>query len=62
MRHSIDANNFELKTALIHMVEQYQFGGAPTDDPNLHLEVFLKIYNALKYNGATGGCAYSPSC
>ena len=38
IRHqSIDANNFELKPALISMVQQQQFKGNPLEDPNGHL-------------------------
>ena len=38
IRHqSIDTNNFELKPALINMVQQQQFGGSPSEDPNRHL-------------------------
>ena len=33
----IDANNFELKPALIPMVQQNQFTGHPPEDPNEHL-------------------------
>jgi Retrotransposon gag protein len=49
----VGANNFELKPALINMVQQHPFNGLPNDDPNLHLSVFLKIYNTLKVNGVT---------
>ena len=37
---TVDANNFELKTALIIMVQQHQFTGHPTEDPNEHLGRF----------------------
>ena len=30
---TVDANNFELKPALITMVHQHQFTGHPTEDP-----------------------------
>jgi len=33
----VAANNFELKAALISMVQQSQFGGSPMEDPNQHL-------------------------
>ncbi|XP_075499196.1 uncharacterized protein LOC142537576 [Primulina tabacum] len=42
-RGTIVANNFELKPALINMVQQNQFGGAATADPHLHLQTFLEI-------------------
>ena len=40
---AIDANNFELKPALITMVQQNQFTGHPTEDPNEHLGWFLRM-------------------
>ena len=33
----IEANNFELKPALITMVQQHQFTSHPFEDPNEHL-------------------------
>ena len=37
---TVDANNFELKPTLITMVQQHQFTGHPTEDPNEHLGRF----------------------
>lgn len=51
-RPMIDANNFELKPSLLSMIQQNQFGGAPTDDSNLHLELLLEFCKTLKFNGA----------
>ena len=48
---AIDANNFELKPALITMVQQNQFTGDPTEDPNEHLGQFLRMANTVKFNG-----------
>ena len=48
---AIDANNFELKLALITMVQQNQFTGHPSEDPNEHLGRFLKMANTVKLNG-----------
>ena len=48
---AIDANDFELKLALITTVQQNQFTGHPTDDPNEHLRQFLRIANTVKLNG-----------
>ena len=48
---TVDANNFELKPALITMVHQHQFTGHPTEDPNEHLGRFLKMANTVKLNG-----------
>ena len=50
---TVDANNFELKPALISMVQQSQFGGTPLEDPNLHLSVFIKMCDTLKLNGVS---------
>ena len=47
----MDANTFELKPALITMVQQHQFTGHPTEDPNEHLGRFLRIANTVKLNG-----------
>ena len=48
---TVDANNFELKPALITMVQQQQFTGHPTEDPNEHLGRFLRMANMVKLNG-----------
>ena len=48
---AIDANNFELKPALITMVQQHQFTGHPTEDLNEHLGRFLRMANTVKLNG-----------
>ena len=47
----MDANNFELKPALITMVQQHQFTGHPTEDPNEHLGRFLIMVTTVKLNG-----------
>ena len=48
---AIDANDFELNPALITMVQQNQFTGHPTENPNEHLGRFLRIANSIKLNG-----------
>ena len=48
---TVDANNFELKPVLITMVQQHQFTGHPTEDPNEHLGRFLRMANTVKLNG-----------
>ena len=48
---SIEANNFELKTALITMVQQHQFTCHPSEDPNEHLGRFMRMANTVKLNG-----------
>ena len=34
---AIEANNFELRPALITMVQQHQFTRHPSEDPNEHM-------------------------
>ena len=50
---AIAANNFELKATLINMVQQQQFGGMPSEDPHLHLAIFLACCDTFKANGVT---------
>ena len=38
----VEGNNFEIKPALIYLVQQNQFSGSPTEDPNLHIYTFLR--------------------
>ena len=47
----IEANNFELKPALCTKVQQNQFPGHVTEDPNDHLGRFLRMANTMKMNG-----------
>ena len=47
----IKANNFELIPALITMVQQHQFIGHPSEDPNEHLGRFLRMVNTVELNG-----------
>ena len=47
----IEANNFELKPALITMVQKNQFTGHPSEDLNEHLGRFLRMANTIKLNG-----------
>ena len=48
---SIDANNFELKHALISMVQQQHFRDNPSENPNGHLSNFLELCSTIKMNG-----------
>ena len=48
---AIDANDFELEPALITMVQQNQFTGHSTKNPNEHLGRFLRIANSIKLSG-----------
>ena len=48
---AIEANNFELKPSLINMVQQNQFTGHPSEDPNEHMGRFMRMANTIKLNG-----------
>ncbi|XP_031120813.1 uncharacterized protein LOC116024050 [Ipomoea triloba] len=47
----VEANNFEIKPAIIQMVASDQFGGSPMEDPNAHITKFLRICSTFKMNG-----------
>ena len=49
--HVVDANNFELKPALITMVQKNQFTRHPYEDLNVHMGRFLRMANTIKMNG-----------
>uniref|UniRef100_A0A803MXF6 Retrotransposon gag domain-containing protein n=1 Tax=Chenopodium quinoa TaxID=63459 RepID=A0A803MXF6_CHEQI len=53
VRPSVQANNFELKLALIHIVQQDQFGGSPAECPLEHLANFLEKCDTIKINGVS---------
>ena len=46
----IEANNFELKPALITMMQQHQFTGHPSKDSNERLGRFMRMENTMKLN------------
>ena len=48
---AIEANNFELKPTLITMVQQHQFTGYPSEDPNKNMGRFMRMANTVKLNG-----------
>ena len=48
---AIEANNFELKPSLIKMVQQHQYTGHPSEDPNEHMVRFFWMENTIKLNG-----------
>ena len=53
-RPAIQANNFEIKSAIIQMIQQtVQFGGLSQEDPNVHIANFSGICDTFKHNGVT---------
>ena len=50
-QHAIEANNFELKSVLITMVQQHQYTGHPSEDPNEQMGRFLGMANTVRLNG-----------
>ena len=46
-----EANNFELKLALITMVQQHRFTGHPSEYPNEHMGRFMRMATTVKLNG-----------
>ena len=48
---AIEADNFELRSALITMVKQHQYTGQPNEDPNEHMGRFMRMENTVKMNG-----------
>ena len=47
-------NGFELKPALINMVQASQFYGKAHEDASAHLQHFLEIYSTFTIKGVTG--------
>ena len=52
-RPPIQANNFELKSVTVQMLQNILFHGLPHKYPNMHLTNFLKVCDTIKYNGVT---------
>ncbi|KAL8123349.1 hypothetical protein AgCh_011350 [Apium graveolens] len=50
---TIEATNFEIKPALLTMIQQNQFVGLPSEDPTLHLQRFQQLCSTIKYRGVT---------
>ncbi|KEH37634.1 hypothetical protein MTR_2g043690 [Medicago truncatula] len=47
---TVEGNNFEIKPALLNLVQQNQFSGSPTEDPNLFISSFLRLSGTIKEN------------
>jgi len=50
MYATVEDDNLEIKPALLNLVQQNQFSGSPTEDPNLHISTFLRLTGTLKEN------------
>src|SRR4030065_1168930 len=48
---AVEANNVKIRPALLNIVQQNKFSGLPSEDPNLHLSSFLRVWGTLKANG-----------
>ena len=52
-RPPIQANNFELKSVTLQMLQNILFHGLPNENPNMHLTNFPEVCDTIKYNGVT---------
>ncbi|KAH9657995.1 hypothetical protein KPL70_023310 [Citrus sinensis] len=54
VRPDVQADNFELKPMMFQMFQTVrQFNGLPSEDPHLHLKLFLEVSDAFKIAGAS---------
>ena len=52
-RRPIQANNFELKSVTLQILQNILFHGLPNENPNMHWTNFLEVCDTIKYNGVT---------
>ena len=52
-RPPIQANNFELKTVTLQMLQNIQFHGLLSENPNMNLTNYIEVCDTVKYNGVT---------
>ena len=51
IRPPIQANNFKLKSITLQVVQNIQFTGLPSEEPNRHISNFSEVCDIIKYNG-----------
>lgn len=49
----LNVTNFELRPALITMLQQHQLSGSPTEDANEHIASFLTLSDTVKISGVS---------
>ena len=52
-RPPFQANNFELKSVTLQMLQNILFLGLPSKNLNMHLTNFIEVCDMIKYNGVT---------
>ena len=52
-RPPIQATNFKLKIVTLQMLQNIQFHGLPSDNPNTHLTNFIEVCDTVKCYGVT---------
>ena len=51
VRPVVAANNFEIKPAMIQMIQNSQFSGLPQEDQIGHMTIFLEYCSTFRMNG-----------
>src|SRR2546430_664217 len=57
-RPPIEANEFELRPQLLHMLTQTQFGGSPNENPHQHLNAFLELMDTFKVSNVSNDALF----
>ena len=57
-RPTIQANNIELKSITLQLLQEVQFTGLPHEDPNAHILNFLEVCDTVNYNGVSDDAIY----
>ena len=52
-RPAIQANNFELKSTTLQLLQRIQYNGLSHKDPNAHILNFLEVCDTVNYNGVS---------